>query len=80
MQSAVSIPQQTYNLNITLDGNVSLKEIKRTLNMIKGVASVKVCNNSKKKTGIELAMEDIDKGRVSGPFHSVDELWQHLDL
>lgn len=80
MQTTVEAPQQTYSFNITLDGNASLKDIKRALNMIKGVASVKVNNKKKKKTGIELAMEDIEKGRVSGPFKSADELWQHLDI
>ena len=31
------------------------------------------------KSGIDFALEDIEKGRISGPFNSVDDLMRHLD-
>ncbi|MGM9703955.1 MAG: hypothetical protein ACI3YZ_10505 [Prevotella sp.] len=33
-----------------------------------------------RKTGLDKALEDVKKGRVSGPFNSVDELFDHLNL
>ena len=34
----------------------------------------------KRKTGLELAIEDVRKGRVSRAFASADELCQHLGI
>lgn len=33
-----------------------------------------------RKTGLDKALEDVKKRRVSGPFNSVDELFDHLNL
>ena len=33
-----------------------------------------------RKTGLDKALEDVKKGRVSGPFNSADELFDHLNL
>jgi len=35
---------------------------------------------AKKKTGLEEAMEDVRMGRVSGPFSTTEELFEHLGI
>lgn len=37
-------------------------------------------NVQSRKTGLDRALEDVEKGRVSGPFKSLDELFDHLSV
>lgn len=71
-----------------------LPSLKRVLGSIEGVTIVKMphslINNvttyghpnnvsKKKKTGLELAIEDVEHGRVSRVFTSVDEMFKSLE-
>lgn len=80
MIQTMQIPNQTISLDITMDDTISLKDVKRTINMIKGIVDVKVKPIAKKKSGLELAYEDVENGRVSGPFTSADDLFTHLGI
>lgn len=80
MSTAIQIPSQTISLDITMDENVKLADIKKAINMIKGILNVKVKPVARKKTGMELALEDVKAGRTSGPFNSAEELFTHLGI
>lgn len=68
-----------------------LPSLKRVLGSIEGVTIVKVpraavCatygqgkSSKKKKTGLELAIDDLEHGRVSPVFTSVDEMFKSLE-
>lgn len=38
----------------------------------------KIHAHKEKKCGLDEALEDVKAGRVHGPFHSVDEMWEEL--
>ncbi|MBQ0056283.1 MAG: hypothetical protein KBT20_01390 [Bacteroidales bacterium] len=80
MNTTMQIPSQTISLDITLDENVKLADVKRAINMIKGIVKVKTKTVTKKETGLERAFEDLEAGRVSGPFNSAEELFTHLGI
>lgn len=69
-----------------------LPSLKRVLGSIEGVTIVKVPraavsatygktmpSSKKKKTGLELAIDDLEHGRVSPVFSSVDEMFKSLE-
>ena len=69
-----------------------LPSLKRVLGSIEGVTIVKVpraavsatygktmLSSKKKKTGLELAIDDLEHGRVSPVFSSVDEMFKSLE-
>ena len=67
-----------------------LPSLKRVLGSIEGVTIVKVPRtavsatygqdkSSAKKTGLELAIDDLEHGRVSPVFSSVDEMFKSLE-
>ena len=69
-----------------------LPSLKRVLGSIEGVTIVKVpraavsatygqdkSSAKKKKTGLELAIDDLEHGRVSPVFSSVDEMFKSLE-
>lgn len=69
--TAVSEPQ----LVVTIDDVALLNKIKNAIKMLNGVSSISVLRP--KKTGLEEAREDMEKGRVTH-WNSVDEMFDKV--
>lgn len=52
-----------------------LPTLKRVVKAFKGVT---IDTSSDEKCGLDEALDDVQAGRVSGPFNSMDELMSHL--
>ena len=73
--AAIGQPMQ---FSITLEENAMVSEIKRAIKMIKGISAVKlVRSKTPRKSGIELALDDVKKGRVK-TWSSVDDMFNTL--
>lgn len=73
MDTAIQVHNHTVSLDLTLEDNARLADVKRAINMIKGIVKVRIKTVAKKKTGMELALEDIAEGRINH-YSSLDEL------
>ena len=65
-------------LILNIENPAILPSLKKVLSALEGVSIAKSVKKAGRKTGLELALEHVREGRVSGPFHSVDELMEHL--
>lgn len=64
-------------LTINIENKDMLPILKKLLGELNGVSIDKIVR--KKKSGLELAMEDVKAGRVSEVFNDVDQLMAHLN-
>ena len=55
-----------------------LPTLKKVVKAFKGVTIDSTSVKRSKKCGLDEALDDIQAGRVSGPFNSMDELMAHL--
>lgn len=55
-----------------------LPTLKKVVKAFKGVTIDSTFVKRSKKCGLDEALDDIQAGRVSGPFNSMDELMAHL--
>lgn len=69
--SVINNPQ----LLVTVSDPTMLKKLKNAIKMLNGVSSISVLKP--KKTGLELAEEDKEKGRVTH-WNSVDEMFNSI--
>lgn len=69
--SVINNPQ----LLVTVSDPTMLTKLKNAIKMLNGVSSISVLKP--KKTGLELAEEDKDKGRVTH-WNSVDEMFNSI--
>ena len=69
--SVINNPQ----LLVTVSDPTMLTKLKNAIKMLKGVSSISVLKP--KKTGLELAEEDKEKGRVTH-WNSVDEMFNSI--
>ena len=73
-------------MTIQVDNPSILTSLKKILGAIDGVTIVKSAKVKSKETditktaGYKEAMADKDNGRVSGPFHTSEELFNHLGI
>ena len=65
-------------LILNVENPAILPSLKKVLGALDGVSIAKSAPKRKKKCGLDLALEDVRAGRVSGPFNSVEELMAHL--
>ena len=66
------------HLDVTLENDAMVADIKRAIKLIRGIASVRqVRSQSTKKSGIERALDDVEAGRV---YHAdnVDEMFKDI--
>lgn len=62
---------------VTLDDITLMPMVKKAIELIRGVQSVKTPRVRKCKRGIEEALEDVKKGRVT-KWNSVDEMFDTI--
>lgn len=60
MEATMPIPSKTVSFDITLDEGVRLADVKKAINMIKGITKVKVKSRTAKET-TEFPLEDLNK-------------------
>ncbi|MBQ6190811.1 MAG: hypothetical protein IJK51_00760 [Bacteroidaceae bacterium] len=70
----------TNTLTIQIDNPAILSSIRKVLNALDGVRVLPQRRSKTKKSGIDEAMEDVRKGRMSGPFSSPEEVFEHLGI
>ena len=70
----------TNTLTIQIDNPAILSSIRKVLNALDGVRVLPQRRSKTKKCGIDEAMEDVRKGRMSGPFSSPEEVFEHLGI
>ena len=84
MANVATIPAEGQIL-VNIEDMSMLKDIKKAISLLKGVASVKVKRATKKEyditktAGYREAMDDIKNGRVT-TYDSVEDLFQKLDI
>lgn len=67
------ISQGTIHLDISLDSNAVIADIKKAIEMIKGITGVRISVNEETiSSGIDKGLEDIDKGNVFYAKNSTD--------
>jgi len=65
-----SIHSDTLHLDISLDKNAVVADIKKAIEMIKGITRVRVSDSEESEmSGIDRGLEDIERGNV---FHAKD--------
>lgn len=62
---------------VTLEDVTAMPMIKKAIELIRGVKSVKTTSVKKRKIGIEKALDDVKAGRVT-QWNSVDEMFETL--
>lgn len=62
---------------VTLEDVASMPMIKKAIELIRGVKSVKTTSVKKRKIGIEKALDDVKAGRVT-QWNSVDEMFDTI--
>lgn len=62
---------------VTLDDITLMPMVKKAIELIRGVQSVKTPRVRNRKRGIEEALEDVKKGRVT-KWNSVDEMFDTI--
>ncbi len=67
-------------LTIQVENPAILSSIRKVLNALDGVTVLPQRKSRAKKRGIDEAMEDVRKGRMSGPFSTPDEVFEHLGI
>ena len=70
----------TNTLTIQIDNPAILSSIRKVLNALDGVRVLPQRRSKTKKSSIDEAMEDVRKGRMSGPFSSPEEVFEHLGI
>ena len=85
MANVATIPAEGQIL-VNIEDMSMLKDIKKAISLLKGVASVKVQKASKEKNyditktaGYREAMDDVKNGRVT-TYDSVEDLFQKLGI
>ena len=84
MANVATIPAEGQIL-VNIEDMSMLKDIKKAISLLKGVASVKVKRATKKEyditktAGYREAMDDVKNGRVT-TYDSVEDLFQKLDI
>ena len=72
------VPTNPVHLDITLEQDAMVNDIKKAIKLMRGIASVKLVHTkTAKKSGIEKALDDVKDGRV---YHakSVDDLFKQI--
>ncbi len=69
-------------LTIQVDNPAILSSIRKVLNALDGVRVLpqRRSKSATKKKGIDEAMEDVRLGRVSGPYSTPEEVFEHLGI
>lgn len=67
-------------LTIQVDNPAILSSIRKVLNALDGVRILPQRKSATKKKGIDEALEDVRLGRVSGPFSTPEEVFEHLGI
>ena len=70
----------TNTLTIQVDNPSILSSIKKILNALDGVKVLRQRKSATKRKGIDEALEDVRSGRVSGPFSTPEEVFEHLGI
>lgn len=55
-----------------------LPTLKKVVKAFNGVSIAPKSKEKKAKCGLDEALEDIEAGRISGPFNSFDEVYAHI--
>ena len=67
-------------LTIQVENPAILSSIRKVLNALDGVTVLPQRKSTAKKRGIDEAMEGVRTGRMSGPFSTPDEVFEHLGI
>ena len=67
-------------LTIQVDNPAILSSIRKVLNALDGVRILPQHKSATRKKGIDEALEDVRLGRVSGPFSTPEEVFEHLGI
>ena len=70
----------TNTLTIQIENPAILSSIRKVLNALDGVRVLPQRRGKTKKSGIDEAMEDVRKGRMSASFSSPEEVFEHLGI
>ena len=70
----------TNTLIIQVENPAILSSIRKVLNALDGVRVLPQRKSTTKKKGIDQAMEDVRQGRMSGPFSTPEEVFEHLGI
>lgn len=62
-------------ITINIENKALVPILKKLISELNGVTIAP----QNRKTGIERALNEIKDGKVSGPFHTVDEVMEHLN-
>lgn len=73
--NANAITRQSPQLVVSVSDPSMLNKLRNAIKMLNGVSAISVLKP--KKTGLELAEEDVEKGRVT-QWNSVDEMFDTL--
>lgn len=72
-----SVQPEIIHLDISLDSNAAVEDIKKAIEMIKGITKVCVSDSERTgMTGIDRGLEDIKKGNVFHARNSADLISQ----
>ena len=75
MMNTNAITRQSPQLVVSVSDPSMLNKLRNAIKMLNGVSAISVLKP--KKTGLELAEEDVEKGRVT-QWNSVDEMFDTL--
>ena len=67
-------------LTIQVENPAILSSIRKVLNALDGVKVLPQRKGRTKKKGIDEAIEDVREGRVSRPFTTPEEVFEHLGI
>lgn len=70
----------TNTLTIQIENPAILSSIRKVLNALDGVKILPQRKSATKKHGIDEALEDVRMGRLSEPFSTPDEVFEHLGI
>lgn len=67
-------------MTIQIENPAIMGSLRKILNALEGVRILPQRKSTTKKSGIDEAMEDVRLGRVSGPFSTPEEVYEHLGI
>lgn len=67
-------------MTIQVENPAIMSSLRKILNALEGVKILPQRKSTTKKSGIDEAIEDIRMGRVSNPFSTPEEVFEHLGI
>lgn len=67
-------------VTIQVENPAILNSLKKILSALEGVKILPQRKSTTRKKGIDEALEDVRSGRVSGPFSTPEEVFEHLGI